>query len=317
MEIGVKRPDRWAIILAGGEGMRLRSLTRRIAGDERPKQFCPFVDGQTLLGRTARSGPPHRAPDRTCLVLTRTPRAVLCAAPRGGATRASGRPAVRPGHRSRDSLRALSHPEVAPWPRSRSSPRTTTCRTMRVSWPMWRRLCRGEARPDLIVLLGMGRRARGAVRLDRGGRPAARRPAYPVYRVRRFWRSHAGPGGDALQRGCLWNTFVLVAGVPALLALIRAAAPDLYGAFMTAWRGRSTLGEGEAMRSLYARRSVDEFSGPCWARRPPNSRCCRCGSHVERLGEPARVSARWNGWASGRGGPSQRPRRSSSRREAR
>jgi mannose-1-phosphate guanylyltransferase len=28
-----------AIILAGGDGTRLRDLTRRIAGDDRPKQF--------------------------------------------------------------------------------------------------------------------------------------------------------------------------------------------------------------------------------------------------------------------------------------
>ena len=33
MQPGVTRPERSAIILAGGEGMRLRSLTRRIAGD--------------------------------------------------------------------------------------------------------------------------------------------------------------------------------------------------------------------------------------------------------------------------------------------
>lgn len=28
----------WGIILAGGEGTRLRSLTRQLAGDDRPKR---------------------------------------------------------------------------------------------------------------------------------------------------------------------------------------------------------------------------------------------------------------------------------------
>src|SRR6185312_5962577 len=44
----------WALLLAGGEGRRLRSLTRQIAGDPRPKQFCPIFDGETLLDRTRR-----------------------------------------------------------------------------------------------------------------------------------------------------------------------------------------------------------------------------------------------------------------------
>ena len=30
----------WALILVGGDGVRLRPLTRHIAGDDRPKQFC-------------------------------------------------------------------------------------------------------------------------------------------------------------------------------------------------------------------------------------------------------------------------------------
>lgn len=44
--------DRWAIILAGGDGTRLRSLTRAIAGDDRPKQFCMILGNETLLDQT-------------------------------------------------------------------------------------------------------------------------------------------------------------------------------------------------------------------------------------------------------------------------
>ncbi len=55
---------RWGVILAGGEGSRLRSLTRRIAGDDRPKQCCPVLGDATLLDQTrARAGlaiPPER-----------------------------------------------------------------------------------------------------------------------------------------------------------------------------------------------------------------------------------------------------------------
>ena len=35
----------WAAILAGGDGRRLRPLTRSMAGDARPKQFCQFFGG--------------------------------------------------------------------------------------------------------------------------------------------------------------------------------------------------------------------------------------------------------------------------------
>ena len=48
------RDSRWAVILAGGDGTRLRSLTRFICGDNRPKQFCPLFDEGTLLGHTVR-----------------------------------------------------------------------------------------------------------------------------------------------------------------------------------------------------------------------------------------------------------------------
>jgi mannose-1-phosphate guanylyltransferase len=59
------------MILAGGDGMRLRSLTQRITGDERPKQFCPVIGGRTLLEQTWRRTGQVAPPERTLLVFTR------------------------------------------------------------------------------------------------------------------------------------------------------------------------------------------------------------------------------------------------------
>jgi len=53
-ELVAGRGNRWGLILAGGDGLRLRSLTRLIGGDERPKQFCPLFGGRTLLEQTLR-----------------------------------------------------------------------------------------------------------------------------------------------------------------------------------------------------------------------------------------------------------------------
>src|SRR5439155_6515730 len=42
----------WAIVLAGGEGRRLRPLVRRLFGDERPKQYVPLLGPSSLLCQT-------------------------------------------------------------------------------------------------------------------------------------------------------------------------------------------------------------------------------------------------------------------------
>src|SRR3970040_2406467 len=78
MEIrGILKSDRrniWAVILAGGDGTRLRPLTRLIVGDDRPKQFCTVLGRETLLGQTVRRVGTTITPARTLLVLTRTHR---------------------------------------------------------------------------------------------------------------------------------------------------------------------------------------------------------------------------------------------------
>ena len=61
----------WAVILAGGDGTRLKSLTRHIAGDERPKQFCSLLGRGTLLQETQMRAALEFARERTLYVVNR------------------------------------------------------------------------------------------------------------------------------------------------------------------------------------------------------------------------------------------------------
>jgi mannose-1-phosphate guanylyltransferase len=42
----------WAVVLAGGKGVRLRGLTRRVYGEDRPKQYAALTGGKSLLRQT-------------------------------------------------------------------------------------------------------------------------------------------------------------------------------------------------------------------------------------------------------------------------
>jgi len=44
--------DAWVVVLAGGDGLRVRDLIRRRLGVDRPKQYCSFGGARTLLRQT-------------------------------------------------------------------------------------------------------------------------------------------------------------------------------------------------------------------------------------------------------------------------
>ncbi len=60
----------WAALLAGGDGIRMRDLTVRIVGDDRPKQFCPIVGAESLLRQTRARLAPLFAGDRQVFVVS-------------------------------------------------------------------------------------------------------------------------------------------------------------------------------------------------------------------------------------------------------
>src|SRR5689334_8420771 len=71
-EVEFRCGARWGVILAGGDGTRLQTLTRRITGEETPKQFCALLGHETLLDQTRRRVALSISPERTVMVLTKS-----------------------------------------------------------------------------------------------------------------------------------------------------------------------------------------------------------------------------------------------------
>src|SRR5258708_36922993 len=65
-------PDLRAFVLAGGDGTRLQSLTHKIDGDGRPKQFSKIFGGKTLLTHTRDRLRPIFSDDQVGFVVIRS-----------------------------------------------------------------------------------------------------------------------------------------------------------------------------------------------------------------------------------------------------
>lgn len=66
-----QRSRRWGLVLAGGDGTRLQTLTRFLCGDDRPKQFCPLFDDHSLLKLTLRRVERSIASEQVVVAVTR------------------------------------------------------------------------------------------------------------------------------------------------------------------------------------------------------------------------------------------------------
>jgi len=289
---GANRAVRAAIILAGGEGTRLRELTRQIAGFSLPKQFCPIIGNTTLLEQTRKRVSLAVEPDNTLLVLTKThdrfyAPLVIDMPPKNMVIQPENRGTAPAVLYSLLRLASVSsQASVALFPSDHYV--DDGAKFMRHAEMAFEAV---EARPELTVLLGItpDNPETGYGWIEPGRRIEIEKAR--IFSVRRFWEKPLRTMAEELLiHGCMWNSFVMVARISTLLGLMTVAMPSLYARFGRIRPRIGSSSEEQAVRAIYAGLPTANFSEEVLAKFPMNLGVLPvCGVQWSDLGEPQRV----------------------------
>ena len=112
-----------------------------------------------------------------------------------------------------------------------------------------------------------------------------------VYHVSRFWeKPHQTLASALMERGCLWNSFVMIGHVNAFLNLVRHTLPDLVDSFESIRQSFFTTAEPASVRDLYSAIHAASFSEDVLSVQPDHLAVLRgTGLGWSDLGEPSRV----------------------------
>jgi mannose-1-phosphate guanylyltransferase len=252
----------WAIVLAGGEGTRLRSVTRRLYGQERPKQYAVLSGTRSLLRQTldrvARLVPPRRT-----VVVT------LASHARYLAAELADLPEVTVLAQPRDRGTAAGVLLPAHWIHARDPRATVVVFPTDHFIPEEARFMQEVARvagharehPEWLVLLGAPPTEPES---DYGWIEPGERLGWdgtPLHRVRSFREKPTEAQARHLfALGYLWNTFVFSSGVTALIEAGRQGVPLLHDRLVRLAVFAGTQHEPWALEQAYLLAPHAEFS---------------------------------------------------------
>lgn len=263
MRIGSDRQHHWGVILAGGEGARLRSLTRFISGEDTPKQFCRLLGGRSLLEQTTQRVSRTICSERTVYVLLNSherfyrkdlqqvPPAQMVVQPCNRGTL----PAILSSliHIVRQDKKAV----VGFFP----SDHHYTEEDRFVSG-VDLAFNAAESNPETVILLGVAAKRPETEYGWIEATPAMSTDSQDgLLKVKRFWeKPSARTAEELLERGCVWNTFVMIGRAQAFLDLIRTGASDIYQAFERMLVVLGSVSTNDGLNAIYQGLVTADFS---------------------------------------------------------
>jgi len=247
----------WAIVLAAGEGTRLRTITTDARGQSIPKQFCSLEGGQTLLGDALERANSMTSPERVVTIVAEEHRDLW-------ESEVSGIPTqnviVQP--RNRGTAAGILLPlasvmardpraRIAVFPSDHYVEKEAILRTSVLD-----ALESVVRDPRDVVLLGI---TPDQAVSGYGWILPAPTPGRPS-RVERFVeKPPIKVAEDLLASGGLWNSFVFAARGETLLGLYARRLPGLVAAFEQSCHPGGSEGP-MTMEELYADLNVQDFS---------------------------------------------------------
>jgi mannose-1-phosphate guanylyltransferase len=292
--IGRRETRAWAVVLAGGQGVRLRELTRHVYGEDRPKQYAALTGGKSLLRQTLERVGLRIPPERTVVVTMAAQASYLATELR----RESPGPHVLRQPEDRGTAAAVLL--AAHWIRGRDSearlvvlPSDHFVADDTIFMEQVVEILNAlEAQPERIILLGA---EPSEPETDYGwielGATLPGPGRHPVYRVLSFQEKPAQAVANGLFRsGALWNTSVFAGRAAMLVDAGRACLPALHERLARLATFLGSEHERWAMRQAYALAQPANFSRAVLERYPSTLAVMRLSAVAWRdLGTPRRV----------------------------